>query len=65
MRCSWPQQEERGKHGVNDSDAIDHVAVPTELERPVWDMFASSTLQHPEDDRSDLERLCGQRRSSE
>jgi hypothetical protein len=54
MRCGWPQQEECREQCVHDSDTVDHIAVFAELERPVWNVFASPTFENPKNDRSDL-----------
>jgi hypothetical protein len=59
MRCCWPQQEERREQCVNDSDAVDHVAVFAQLERPVRNMFTSPAFENAKDDRSDLDRRAG------
>jgi hypothetical protein len=55
MRRSQPQQKECREQRVYDSDAIDHITVSAELERPVRDMLSSSTFQYAKNDRSDLE----------
>jgi hypothetical protein len=54
VRCCRPQQKERREQGVDNGDAIDDIAVSSELERAVWDVLAAPALEDAEDDGCDL-----------